>query len=360
VHLKLNKVVVSLLLITATLFAKNANYAVSDIHTLTIPKGSFNFTASYMLINDTIDLLNIKQAEFGANANFNSLGDMNGFELGGAYGLQDDLMMSYKFAQQNIGFNNNEFENTKNEIFLRYNILQNSSTIFNSGVSLDIGFINNTLKNIYISDINDINKLSKRYSNENFQIVPDNGGLSVVNNNQSTQLSYYPWVGLKDTSDNSFYLRAIAGINTDNGLYDFYVGIKHTKIKNTITANQELLSLAATNNYDIYKDLQRDENMFFLGTSILQEISDFVLEFAYEFDYFKRDAGLDYINFNHIIDLSLDYKLSKNLLLFAGGKILYRQLNGQIPYLYNQYTQTTYDHMYGYAKFGLTYKFKLK
>ena len=262
VNLTLNKAPLFLLIATA-LCAKSINYAVSDIHTLTMPKDSLHITASYMLINDSIDLLSLKKSELGGSSNFDALGDMTGYEFGIAYGLRDDLMISYKINQQKITYNNNEFENTKNEIFARYNIFQNASAIFNSGVSLDAGFINNSLKNVYVTNINDINELSKRYSNDNFQIVPNNGGLDVVKNNQSTTLAYYPWVGLEDTSDNSFYLRALTGFHNDNSLYDFYIGMKYTKINNIVTANDELLSLASTNNYNIYKDLQRTENMFF-------------------------------------------------------------------------------------------------
>ena len=356
-NLTLNKATF-LFFIATSLFAKNINYAMSDIHTLTIPKNSLHLTASYMLINDSIDLLNVKQSVSGGNSNFNSLGNMNGYEFGLAYGLTDNFMISYKINQQKISYSNNDFENTKNEIFARYNVLQNSGAVFNSGISLDVGFINNSLKNIYITNIDDINKLAKRYSGGDFKIVPNNGGLDVVNGNQYTPLTYYPWVGLEDTSDNSLYLRALTGFHSDNGLYDFYIGMKYTKINNTITANDELLSLASNNNLNIYKDLARTEEMYFLGTNISYDIYDYILEFAYEFDYFKRDSNLDYINFNHVVDLSLAYEVSKNLLIFAGGKFMYRQLNGQIPYLYNQYTQTTYDHIYGYAKFGITYNFK--
>ena len=133
-NLTLNKATF-LFFIATSLFAKNINYAMSDIHTLTIPKNSLHLTASYMLINDSIDLLNVKQSEFGGSSKFNALGDMNGYEFGLAYGLTDNFMISYKINQQKISYSNNDFENTKNEIFARYNVFQNASAIFNNGVS---------------------------------------------------------------------------------------------------------------------------------------------------------------------------------------------------------------------------------
>lgn len=358
-RLELSKVVLLLLAVT-TLSAKSMNYRVNNIHTMTMPKGEISLNLSYMSMNDTIDILDIKESELGSTAsNFDALGDLSGYEVRLMYGLSSDLMFSYELSRQTITYNNNNLENTKNEIFARYNLLQNPYGVLNNGISVDVGFINNRLGNHYISNINDINEVAKRYfSDDDFKIVPENGGLSAVHNNQSTSLRYYPWIGLEETSDNSIYLRVLTGFHTDSSMYDFFIGAKKSKINNIVTANSELLELAAINGYDIYKDLRRTETMFFAGTSISYEIRDYVLEFMYEFDYFQRESNLDYINTNHIVDLTLDYKITQNLVVYAGGRLMYRQLNGQIPYLYNEYTQTTYDHKYGYAKIGIIYNFK--
>jgi len=93
------------------------------------------------------------------------------------------------------------------------------------------------------------------------------------------------------------------------------------------------------------------------GFNYTLESKDFIYEIGFEYDKFIRDEGLDYIDFNYIIDADISYKLSKQILLFAGAKIMYRQLNGEIPYLYNEYSQTSYDHKYGYTKYGLQYSY---
>ena len=36
---------------------------------------------------------------------------------------------------------------------------------------------------------------------------------------------------------------------------------------------------------------------------------------------------------------------------------MFQQFNSSLPYLYNKYTQTQFDKKYGFAKFGLAYKF---
>ena len=166
-----------------------------------------------------------------------------------------------------------------------------------------------------------------------------------------------PYIALKNTYDKSKYFRILTGYYTTNSILDFYIGIKQTTIYNTITANDELVKLAKDQGYDLKRSLNRDEQMYMLGFNYTIESKKFIYELNMEYDKFIRDRGLDYIDYNFITDATISYKLTNNILLFSGAKIMYRQLNGIVPYLYNQYTQTSYDHKYGWARFGVQYSF---
>jgi hypothetical protein len=189
---------------------------------------------------------------------------------------------------------------------------------------------------------------------------PSEEGYYAYFNGRRTPLTQDPFVALKDTSDESIFIKILTGFYANHSLSDFYIGYKKTKIKNLITTTDEIKKLAADEGYDLEKRLDRDEKMLFFGFNYSKESGSYIYEFNYEYEKFFRDEGLDYINYNHIVNASISYTITKNFLVNIGGKIMYRQFNGQIPYLYNKYTQTSYDHKYGYASVGLQYNFNLK
>lgn len=94
-----------------------------------------------------------------------------------------------------------------------------------------------------------------------------------------------------------------------------------------------------------------------MGFNVSTFFANLLWELNYEYSKILRGAGLEYVDFNHILHATLGRKLSENLLGFITAKYMYRQFNGEVPYLYNEYTQTTFDHNYGYVKFGLMYSF---
>jgi tetrahydromethanopterin S-methyltransferase subunit G len=352
-------------------FAQNINYARGDIQTLTLPKNKIDIYGSMLKMNDTLDVLDIKQKEFGGTANYDAIGDLNGYDIGIRYGLLDDLSLFYNRSKQQIEYSSNEISNTKDRFFLRYNLFNNNIAVLNSGVSIDFGFETNRLEDFYYNDFTTINTLIKKvlpnddaslkYSDG---ITPFSGepfaraeGYYAYFNHALTQLSDDPYIALKDTSDRSSFIRFLTGYYTKNSSINFYFGLKNTKIKSLITTTDEILSIAKTAGFDLNRRLDRDENMLFAGFSITKEKNGKIVEFSYEYDRFDRDDDLGYIDFNHVINIGFSKVITKNLLFFVNGKLLYRQFNGEIPYLYNQYTQTSYDHKYGYTQMGIMISF---
>lgn len=360
-----------LIFLTSTAFAKNINYAKSDVHTLTLKKGEIELFGTFLKMNDQIDIFNIKQQEIGSIGKYDAIGDLTGYLLGFRYGFSDSLMLSYSRTHQKIGYSSDNIFNNRDNIYLRYNIFQDPLSFFNSGITLDVGFERNKLDDFYLTDIQTINSLiNKILPNEKAEIRYSDGQTAFENepdprekgyytyfNNTTTKLSQDPYIVLKDTKDDSFYLRLITGFYTNKSLTDFYIGFKKTKIKNLITTTEEIKRLALDEGYDVEKNLDRYETMAFFGINYSLNYGKFIYEFNYEYEKFFRDKELNYIDYNHIINASISYAITNNFLINIGGKFMYRQLNGQIPYLYNKYTQTSYDHKYGYATFGLQYAF---
>lgn len=360
-----------ILVFVHTLFAQTINYAQHDLHTQVIAKNQTELSLEYTLINDTVDVFNLKQSEFSNTSSIGSMGDSDSLGIGIRYGLSDTMMLSIKHSKRNIKYISETLTNQKSDIFLRYNIFHYDGAFFNSGVSVDVGYTRNKLKNFYLRKSTSINKMIKRIlPNANAALLYSDGinpfkgepfarpeGYYARFNNTTTALTQDPYVSLIKTQDDSFYTRVLTGFHTDESITDFYAGYKYTSIKNTITTTQEILSLAQNEGIDLKKILDRDEAMLFLGFNYSINVDKFIYEFSYEYDHFLRDGGLGYVNYNHIFNAHISYILRKDLLISVGGKILYRQLNGEIPYLYNKYTQTTFDHKYGYATLGLQYRF---
>jgi hypothetical protein len=368
-ELKLNNILL-LGLISSFTYAQNINYASNDIHTLTVPKNKLYVTLSKQLMNDTVDILNIKESEFGNSTKFDAIGDLDGNALKVRYGILDNLMININYVKQDISYSSKTLKNTKTDIFLRYNLFQNKSAFLNSGLSVDVGYVKNKLDNFYLDNLEEMNdlanKISKKLAFQSFEIKesPVNiGEYNLFDSNGAPMLSndlvQKPWIALKDTEDKSSYLRILTGFYINKSVFDFYIGIKKTKIKNYIITTDELMAeiqkVTTLPSFNI--QLNRNETMYMAGFNYTLEASKTIYEFGFEYDRFSRDEGLDYIDYNYIFDLSITKYLNENIAFNVGSRIMYRQLNGQIPYLYNEYSQTSYDHKYGYAFMGISFNY---
>jgi len=365
--------------------AQNINYAKHNIHTQTPKSGNIQILGSYLKMNDTLDVLDIKESEFGTStANYDSLGDMDGYEFELRYSISDTLMLDYTRTNENISYGENVLNNNRDEIFLRYNFLNSKMSLIN-GLSIDIGYVKNRAKDIYIRDLDDINSMLDKVStdegvNYNIKIEPHpivNPVYPYVINDYTNDpsnpttlgngLELSPYFSSENLSDESQYIRLLANITSSHLLTDFFIGYKKTKISTFVDSSLHyetdisLQNELDNRNITPYKRLDRDEEMAFFGVNISYDDTKYNMayEFCYEYDMLFRDNGLDYRDYNHIIKANISKVIDKNLLLSVGGKIMMTQFSGQIPYLYNKYSQTSFDHKYGYMNIGLSYKFNI-
>jgi hypothetical protein len=106
-------------------------------------------------------------------------------------------------------------------------------------------------------------------------------------------------------------------------------------------------------------DLSRNESYWKGGFSVFLRTPFRTLTYLeYSYVRLNRDADLGYVNYNHIVRAKIDYFLKSNVILSVGGEYLHRQFNGQIPFMYNKYSQTNFDHRYGWAEVGVVFLWK--
>jgi len=340
--------------------AENLPYFVNDIHGY-LPKNQADIGVELLKMNDTIDILKIKEDEFGGNLSETSIGDMNGVHLFGRYKFNETTLGSAKYQKATVSYGAGELNNQKLEFFARKNI-------FSKNFALDIGMVQNKGDDIKNQDIEMINSMIGRFVGSGGSIVCSSFGCDInykdsVGDEQSVGATIEPYISTNNLKDNTMYLRAIKSINDDISTADTYITLSHTKINTFLDSsihhepNTTLRNELANKGIVPYKNLDRTEKKITLGLNYSAFVGKWAMDALYEYDYFLRDNDLGYINHNHKFELNIGYEIFKNTKFFVGGKILSNQFNGEIPYLYNKYTQTSFDHKYGWAKTGLIYSF---
>jgi len=339
-------------------FATDLRYALHQNHAYSMPKNKTLITAEYQKLNNTIDVLKLKEQELGSSAaKYGAIGDLTGYKFGITYGMLDKLTLNANIAKQDIEYGAGTLTNKRFETFARYNFYQNFFA--QRALSIDIGMITDKADDLSYSNKALMENMAKKLINaksvtinpNNIKIKKQDGSLDVLTITQK------PEIISKDMQDTSIYLKLLNEHKIATATYvTYFIKGTYTKIKTTVTANDELVKIAKTHGYDLVKNLDRDEKALSVGFNFSAG-TKWIFEFEYYYTRFFRDKGLDYINYNHVINMDLIKPINKRWFIFAGGKIMYRQFNGEIPYLYNKYSQTTFDHKYGYARAGVGFIF---
>jgi len=338
----------------ASLIYANTYYTTN--HAFTLKENKKLIILEYQKINDTIDIFNIKEDELKSTS-FDAIGDMDGVKLKAFYGYKDNLTLFSEIQREDIEYGSGTLINYYLNIGLKYNFFKED----NYFISFDIGAKINKGNNINFSDSNYLASLAKRFFNVKDVKISDNK-IGVVKSNGTTEILYLkqrPSIKISDLKDASIYLTLNNEKIFNKLSLNLFATMKYTKIYTEIKANlipadantQELLS-----KYDLYKNLERSETSIDVGFNIVYK-APIVVEFSYLYRKIFRDKDLDYIDYNHIINLNLIKPINQKWFIYLGGKAMYRQFNGEIPYLYNKYSQTTFDHKYGWANIGVGYSF---
>jgi hypothetical protein len=165
-------------------------------------------------------------------------------------------------------------------------------------------------------------------------------------------LSQKPYISVENMKDKNIYLK----FSYKKALINYFnitpfVKFNFSNITTYVRANDELIKEASQEGYDLDFDLDRDERSINLGFTLFYQ-SKYSVELGYYYTKIFRDKKLDYIDYNHIVNLNIIKPLSNKRFFYIGGKYMHRQFNGEIPYLYNRFSKTTFDHRYGFARVG--------
>lgn len=345
------------------LFAKSIDYQENHLHAFLPESNKVQLSIAFQKINETIDIFNIKESELGSKKeNFDSLGDMEGLDINLGYAFDDKWYINLNFNEKHLQYSETELINQKIDLYLRYQVYQDRNKAF----SIDGGFITNRVKDTYLRDLKNIEKgLNKALPHRDFSLSQREGvyHLSYRDKNgvtRSVKLKNKPYIGMVDTKDESFYARAIASVQHKDWLFDTYIGYARTKIvKNTES------SIFNEDNPDVIKELEgsnfsqnRVDATYFTGFGITYALnSDWYAAFNYEYKYILRIKCLEDINTNHIFNLNLIYTLNPDISLYIGSQLMTNQFNGDIPYLFGEYTDKSFNHKYGFANIGMIYRF---
>jgi len=348
------------LLNTLILYADESFFYKKDNLHAFLPKvDSTQISVTFQKVNETIDIFNIKESEFSSSTkNFDSLGDMEGLDLNLGYTFNNQWYLNLDLNKKDIQYSSTTLTNKNLDIYLRYQVYED----LNKAFAIDVGYETNRADDTYMRSLDVINQGIKNiFSYGNLHVSKKNDVYSLVSENgQTLKLKNKPYISMINTKDNSFYLRLIGSLKGESWLLDTYLGYTNVKIRNEIDSSilheDNYLLQQASRNIDLVQ--KRTDDMISLGFGVTYQIyTNWYTELNYQYNRIFRTKSLDETNMNHIFDLNFIYEVNSNTSLYIGGKLMTNQFNGEIPYLYGEYTDTSFDHKYGFANIGFNYNF---
>lgn len=355
------KSLVYIFVFTVTLFSQNINYGVLNKHAFVLPKDKVEIKSAYLKVNDTIDVLNIKEKELGSLSSLgSSIGDMNGYDFEVRYGItsKDSLFVNYK--RYNVEYSDTTLKNDKINIFNRHNLSSNNYSFINS-LYVDVGYTQDSSSPIAISNESLLNSMIKKIrpsssiSLKDGTIVSGDTTLSLYDKDYN---KIHPYIAIENLASKSYYTRVLFGKKiSDYSFLDIYFGYLTSDIKTKIVFKPN--DIKALNSFisSYTKNLDRDEQSANVGFVYIGQFDKNIFEFNYEYTKIFRDSSVSGIDYSHSIESTISRVIDKNLLFYLGGKLMMQQFNSEIPYLYNKYTASQFDKKYGYAQIGILYSF---
>jgi hypothetical protein len=310
-------------------------------------------------MNESLDVLNISQAKSSEQRDYVSNNIVTN------YSPTANSLLNFTLSSQVINYGHFNLNILSYGGYGRY-VFKPSSSVT---VGVDVGFrgnkgnkvsmasasaiesyINKLGKNIQASESNDYLWLTKNYDN-----------LSV---SAGFPKSSHPEISIDSMSDQTFYGRSSIAMVFETFSPSLYIELGHTAISTTIDTNMD--DIAGNSFKDLFTtytnfpiSLDRNENYATAGFNLaINTPFNTTLTTNYEYKKLFRENGLNFLNTNHTLEMLLTYNITSNLGVNVGGTYLYRQFNGTIPFLYNKYSQTSFDHPFGWCQVGINYTFR--
>jgi len=345
----------------------SADYIGESKAPLVLPTNAIEVSYQYKAMNNTLDVFNVRESEFGSSntVQTNGLGDYTSHKIVTNYSPLANSLLNFNLSSQTIGYGSSTLDVLSYGGYGRY-IFKPSSLIT---VGVDIGFRGNKGKKVSMSSATDIqyyiDKLGK-----NITASETDNYLWLTKNYDNLSLSAgfpkssHPEISIDSMSDQTFYGRSSIAMAFETFTPSLYIEMGHTAISTTIDTNMD--DIAGNNFKDLFTtytdfpiSLDRNENYASAGFNLaINTPFNTVLTTNYEYKKLFRENELGFLNTNHTLEMLLSYNVTSNLGVTIGGTYLYRQFNGNIPFLYNKYSQTSFDHPFGWCQVGINYIFK--
>lgn len=318
--------------------------------------------ADYLVMNEAVDFFNLRNREMDSVASdlrSASLGDLEGVRLLVNYGLFARTNLHAEYARRRIEMGVAAFEIDTAELSLRQGVPL-PRTAHGLALAVEGGARGNRADDLRFTRIQDIDRYVRRIDPD--VTVAETASHVIITTADGTVFS--PKAGkppldveLLEMGDRTLFLRLLFGGSFGRLAPGAFLEYGHTSIDTRIDSNVAAFvggSVAEEVAGHFPLDLDRDESYWKAGVqaawSVLDELT---LHLVYEYLRLGRQAGLDAAGDNHIVKADLSWFFAPHLGINLGGVYYRRQFNGVIPFLYNRFSQATFDHDYGVLTLGL-------
>lgn len=360
--------VMVLMLLAGGLFPRSAKadgpgYFLDFSRVAVLPVGVVEFTALHLRMDDHIDLFDFREGEISAQTaqTFAGLGDLKGARVLANWGLLPATQLHGEYSWRNLDNGLLKMDIDSYELSVRQ--LWRPGSTGRLALAVDFGARINRSGDQSIRSIPEIDLLVKRI-NRNFSISQTPTHL-VISNGPGT--AFFPrantpqlQVSVEDLSDFSPFVRGSCGWPLGAWEPALFVELGRSWIDTTIDSNlnQIIGTTFSTAEAEFPLQLDRVETYAKAGFNLYGP-GPFGSRGNLRYEYLRldRSAELDAVKENHILKADLVLPVTPHWALNLGATYYRRQLNGVIPFLYNRYTQSTYDHDYGTAHLGVVVRF---
>lgn len=343
--------------------AEQAGYQLDFSRASVLPVGEVEWTALHLRMDDHIDLFDVREREVSAQTarTFSGLGDQKGARLLANWGLFPATQLHGEYSWRNLDNGLLKMDIHSYELSVRQ--LLRPARAARPAWSVDVGARLNRTGDQTIRSVSEIDTFVKRI-NRNYSVSQSPTHL-IIGNGSGT--AFFPkannpglQVSVEDLSDLTPFVRGSCGWTLGSWEPTVFAEWGRSWIDARIDSNINSIvgNLLTTPAANFPLVLDRTET-YLKGGFNLYGPGPFGTQGNLRYEYLRldRSAGLDAVKENHILKADLILPLTPRWALNLGATYYRRQLNGVIPFLYNRYTQTSYDHDYGTAHLGVVVKF---
>ena len=317
-------------------------------------------TADYLLVNDSIDILNIRENLTGGSHLFKgNSGDLSGGRFIFNLGVLPSVMAFYKGQYHEIvtelgesgtfGEVNSDhgIDTWSHEAGLRWNFLQMPKR--------DLSF---AIEGAYL-----------KHSSGDFSF----SFMEINNENTKIQFTKPEKIVLSDLSDDGWRMRIIGSkVFGDSFCLNMWVGFESLNASSAVSTT--ITYQPIKENFD--RKFNTDESQWRMGMGMIWQLTPRIpVEFQYEYLKINRDehstgapntsslarytnpTGLTPEDSNSILTGKIGYWITPKMNINFEAKFMTNQFLGIIPHYNNTITSRFFDKSYGYISIGVGYAF---